>query len=136
MARKPSSHQPLLPFADDTPIPDDTVPPLPEGNHHAVQDDRARTPQTTSDAPRPAPSPAAAAAAAGTLGPEAEGPPPLVAGADQADEAGQPAPPARERGAGDRPPGTPGPFVLRLGAGRTPTALPRRRDGLPPPSHA
>src|SRR5262249_55372903 len=120
MARKPSPHQPLLPFpadADDPPIPDDTVSPHPEGGQHAVQDDGSRTPPEPPAAARPAPQEPDAAARGEPPGDRAEGPPPSLEGATGPGEAGQRPGPDRQRSAGDRPLGPAGLFALRV-AGR------------------
>src|SRR5262249_8319578 len=133
MAPGPSSRTPLLPgFAPGA----DAVTSQPGENHHAIQDDRPRTPSGSVSRPaRPAPPGADAAGDPGPAGDGAEGRP---HGQDERAGPGEPGEefrPDRDRSprAGDRGPAAP--FTLRVAAGRDGrAAVPRRGDGLPPPS--
>src|SRR6516165_643910 len=91
MARKPSTYQPLLPFPDpdDTPTPDDNITAHAEGDHHAIQDDSARTPPAEPGAARAAAPGAEAVGHGEPPGDRAEGPTPGLEGAAVPGEAGQ-----------------------------------------------
>src|SRR5262245_28452873 len=105
MARKSSTYQPLLPFPDpdDTPTPDDNITAHAEGDHHAIQDDSARTPPAEPGAARAAAQGAEAASHGEPSGDRAEGPPPSLEAPPVPGDAGQRPEPDRERCPGDRP---------------------------------
>ena len=71
----------------------------------------------------------------GESAPGIEGEPRSLAGTPAAGEAAERREPDRERGAGDSPQGTGGPFALRIASERNGTAFPRRGNGVYP-SHA
>src|SRR5271163_2268426 len=102
MARKPPDwHQPTLfpPDSTKTPEPQDNATPT-EGDHHAVQDNRSRTPATTPTDARATTEGTEAPGGNGTLRQGAEDQPRGVEGNPRPTETGQRPEPDRERGAG------------------------------------
>src|SRR5690242_16134846 len=136
MAPKPPSGMPLFPAdADAPPASEDPITSLHEGSRHELQDDGSRTAAGAPADLRPAAPGAHAAAGSGILRQGAQGQPRRPEDPPGPGAAGQPPEPDRERSPGDRAPGTGGFFARRVG-GRERPALPRRSDGLSPPSYA
>src|SRR5438105_981458 len=104
MARKPPDwRQPSLfpPDPDNTPEPEDKIPSKPEGDQHAVQDNRPRTPATTTGDAQPAPKGPEATGNPGDIREGTEDQPRSLEGDSLAGEAGQRPDPDSERGDGD-----------------------------------
>src|SRR5713101_7790881 len=92
MARKPPDwHEPSLfpPDPGNTPEPEDQSPPNPEGDQHAVQDNRPGIPATTTGDTRTAPEEQDAAPSAGVLRQGAEDDPRSLEGNPVPGETGQ-----------------------------------------------
>src|SRR5262245_26959770 len=135
MARKPPDwHQSsLFPTDPDTNTePPNQSPPETEGDHHAIQDHRSRTPATTAGDARPAPEGAKGANDNGTIRTRAEDQPPSVEGNARQEEAGQQPGADHERSAGDSAQGTGGSFAARITSERQRNTFPRRGDGIYP----
>src|SRR5580765_2949091 len=138
MARKPPDwHQPsLFPTdPDKSPEPENLLHSKEEGDHHAVQDNRSRTPATTTADTRPATEGAEAAADSGNVREGVEDQPRRLEGNAAPGEAGQRPEPDRVRGAGDGTQGTGGAFALRISSQRQRATFPRRSNGVHPQTH-
>src|SRR5579864_9530875 len=138
MPRKPPDwHQPsLFPTdPDQSPEPQNQSHPNPEGEQHAVQDYRPRTPATETTDTRPAPEGPEAAAGSGDVRAGAEDQARSLEGNAGPGEAGQRPEPDRVRGAGNGAPGLGGAFALRITSERQRNAFPRRGNGVHPQTH-
>src|SRR5438128_1644235 len=127
MARKPPDWQQPSLFPTDpdkSPEPENQSHPNPEGEQHAVQDNRSRTPATTTTDTRPAPEGPEAVTDSGDVREGAEDQSRSLEGNARSGEAGQRPEPDRVRCAGDGAQGHGGSFALRITSERQRNAFP------------
>src|SRR5579864_1238743 len=138
MARKPPDWREPTLFTidpDAPPEPQDNATPKPNGGHHAVQNDSARTLEGTNADARATAQGAQAPGDGGALRQRTKEQPPSLDRATGQDAAGKRSEPSGERSPGDRPQGITGSFAVRIAEGRQRGTLPRRGDDVHPPSH-